>query len=82
MPFGIGNRHSCMIAENLMEIFLEFFTKGIDSFDPACILLIKTKKKIKLQRKCYIKCVTSVLSSAARQENRLKCEVIEHLYKL
>ena len=74
-----------MIAENLMEIFLEFFTKGIDSFDPACILLIKTKKKKtkkKLQRKCCIKCVTSVLSSAVRKENHLKCEVIEHLYKL
>ena len=40
----------CMIAENLMEIFLEFFTKGIDSFDPACILLIKTKKKKKKKK--------------------------------
>lgn len=56
MPFSVGNRHSCMIAENLMEIFLEFFTKGIDSFDPACILLIKTKKKATekvLYKMCY-----------------------------
>lgn len=50
----------CMIAENLMEIFLEFFTKGIDSFDPACILLIKTKKKKATEKVLYKMCYFSV----------------------